>query len=146
LELNPNDINGHVQLSEGYAATGMYDEAFAERLVSRTLSGADKVKVEEYRRIYASSGWTAYLEKILRDDNEDVLKKLNQPEHTNLDTFHAATSYAALGEKDKAFEWLDRVYEERGGMLIWLKVDHGCDPLRSDPRFADLVRRVGLPQ
>ena len=53
---------------------------------------------------------------------------------------------AALGEKDKAFEWLGKVYEERDGMLIWLKVDHGCDPLRSDPRFADLVRRVGLPQ
>ena len=78
--------------------------------------------------------------------HEEVLKKLNQPEHTNLDTFFAVTSYAALGEKDKAFEWLDKMYEERNEMLIWLKVDHGCDPLRSDSRFADLVRRVGLPQ
>ena len=53
---------------------------------------------------------------------------------------------AALGEKDKAFELLDRMYEDSNGMLIWLKVDHPYDPLRSDPRFADLVRRVGLPQ
>jgi TolB-like protein/Tfp pilus assembly protein PilF len=146
LELNPNDINGHIQLSESYAAKGMYGEAFAERLVSRTLSGADKEKVEEYRRIYASSGWNAYLQKTLWDEHEELLKKLNQPEHTNLDTFFAATSYAALGEKDKAFELLNKMYDERDGLLIWLKVDHGCDPLRSDPRFADLLRRVGLPQ
>ncbi len=84
--------------------------------------------------------------KILRDEHEDVLKKLNQPEHTILDTYFAVTSYAALGEKDKAFEWLNKLYEERNGMLIWLKVDHACDPLRSDPRFEDLMRRVGLPK
>ena len=146
LELNPNDANQYIQLSESYAAKGMYDEAFAEQLRAASLYGVDKEKTEEYRRIYASSGWNAYLQKTLWDEHEELLKKLNQPEHTNLDTFFAATSYAALGEKDKAFEWLDRMYEDRNGMLIWLKVDHGCDPLRSELRFAALVRRVGLPQ
>ena len=63
-----------------------------------------------------------------------------------MDTFFAVENYAALGEKDKAFEWLDRMYEDRKGMLIWLKVDPGLDPLRSDPRFRELARRVGLPQ
>ena len=58
----------------------------------------------------------------------------------------AVDSYAALGEKDKAFELLDKMYEHRNGRLIWLKVEAGCDPLRSDPRFAAVVRRVGLPQ
>ena len=106
----------------------------------------DKEKIEEYRRIYASSGWSAYLQKKTRDEQERILRKLNQQNHTNLDTFFAVENYAALGEKDKAFEWLDRMYEDRNGMLIWLKVAHPYDPLRSDPRFEELVRRVGLPQ
>ena len=53
-------------------------------------------------------------------------------------------SYIRLGEKDKAFEWLEKMFEARDGMLIWLKADPDYDRLRSDPRFTDLVRRVGL--
>ncbi|HJX93901.1 MAG TPA: protein kinase, partial [Pyrinomonadaceae bacterium] len=146
LELNPNDGVQHLGLSEMYAAKGMYDEAFAERLTSSTLFGAGKEKIEEYRRIYGSLGWSAYLQKALRDEHDEILKKLNQPEHINDDPMTAVASYAALGENDKAFELLDSMYEDRNGMLIWLKVDGGCDPLRSDPRFTALVRRVGLPQ
>ena len=52
----------------------------------------------------------------------------------------------ALGDKDRAFQWLDRCYEERSPWLGWLKTDPALDPLRSDPRFADLLRRIGLPQ
>jgi tetratricopeptide (TPR) repeat protein len=128
LELNPNDGVQHLSLSEMYAAKGMYDEAFAERLTSSTLFGAGKEKVEEYRRIYGSLGWTAYLQKTLRDEHDEILKKLNQPEHINDDPMTAVASYAALGEKDKAFELLDRMYEDRSGMLIWLKVDRGVIP------------------
>ena len=118
----------------------------AEQLRSYSLSGANKEKTEQYRRIYASSGWSAFSQKKTRDEQEDILGKLNQHNHTNLDTFFAVENYAALREKDKAFEWLDRMYEDRNGMLIWLNVDHADNPLRSDPRFEDLVRRVGLPQ
>jgi len=53
--------------------------------------------------------------------------------------------YMALGDKDRAFRWLDRCYEERSPWLAWLKTDR-LDPLRPDPRFADLLRRVGLAQ
>jgi len=67
------------------------------------------------------------LQKTLRDEHDEILKKLNQPEHINDDPMTAVASYAALGEKDKAFELLDGMYEDRNGMLIWLKVD-GCDP------------------
>ena len=57
-----------------------------------------------------------------------------------------AAHYAALGEKDKAFAALNGVLENREFGLVYLKVDPFLDPLRSDPRFADLMRRVGLPQ
>ncbi len=56
-----------------------------------------------------------------------------------------ATIHAALGEKDLAFEWLQKAYEDRSGWLVYLKIDPMFDPLRSDPRFTDLLRRVGLP-
>ncbi|HEU4766962.1 MAG TPA: hypothetical protein VFS77_06290 [Pyrinomonadaceae bacterium] len=97
----------------------MYDEAFAERLHADTLSGVDKEKIEEYRRTYASSGWSAYRQKKTRDEQEHILTKLNQENHTNLDPWLAIETYVALGEKDKAFELLDRMYEDRNGMLIW---------------------------
>ena len=54
--------------------------------------------------------------------------------------------YAELGEKDQAFQWLNTAYQERDWLLVDLKTDFLLDPLRSDPRFAELVRKVGLPQ
>ena len=54
--------------------------------------------------------------------------------------------YADLGDKDQAFRWLNTAYQERDPDLVGLKTDFLLDPLRSDPRFAELVRKVGLPQ
>ena len=56
-----------------------------------------------------------------------------------------AMVYAGLGEKDEAFAWLDKGYEERAFQMQWLKIEPRWDSLRSDPRFRDLMRRVGLP-
>ena len=55
-------------------------------------------------------------------------------------------AYAGLGETDLAFAALERSYEERRDRMVWLTVDPLLDPLRSDPRFDDLMRRVGLPR
>jgi hypothetical protein len=52
--------------------------------------------------------------------------------------------YAALGEKDKAFEWLGKGYEQRSWFLTYVKVEPTFDPLRSDPRFQDMLRRMNL--
>jgi len=60
--------------------------------------------------------------------------------------YNIATVDAALGDKDEAFAWLDRAYADRSFYLTWIKVDPQMDSLRLDPRFADLMRRVGLPQ
>jgi hypothetical protein len=56
-----------------------------------------------------------------------------------------ARVYSGLGDKDEAFVWLEKAYEERSTALYYLKVDPIWDPLRSDPRFNDLLRRIGLP-
>jgi hypothetical protein len=59
--------------------------------------------------------------------------------------YEIALVYAGLGEKDLAFEWLERAYNERDKGLISLRVDPPLDPLRSDPRFQELVRRMNFP-
>ena len=56
-----------------------------------------------------------------------------------------ADMYASIGEKDLAFEWLERLYEKRGAGLVLLRADPVYDPLRSDPRFKDLLRRINYP-
>jgi hypothetical protein len=60
--------------------------------------------------------------------------------------YDIAVLYAALGEKDEAFHWLNAAYEERDYQVEMLRTDFRLDPVRSDPRFAELVRKVGLPQ
>ncbi len=60
-------------------------------------------------------------------------------------SFHIAIVHTGLGDKDQAFAWLDRAYEERSHFLVDLKFNPILDPLRPDLRFADLLRRVGLP-
>ena len=57
-----------------------------------------------------------------------------------------ASVYAALGEADAAFDWLERAYERRSLMIRWIQVDPSFDSLRSDPRFQDLLRRIGFPE
>jgi hypothetical protein len=71
------------------------------------------------------------LKELVRDDRVGFIE--------------VALIHAGLGEKDQAFEWLERAYEERDGGMRYLKVAPELDPLRSDPRFEDLVRRMNFP-
>jgi len=69
---------------------------------------------------------------------------MSQKEYVPADSI--AHVYVGLGETDQAFAWLERAYGERSFGMAWLKVEPSWDSLRSDPRFTDLMRRVGLPQ
>ena len=68
------------------------------------------------------------------------------PHRTGTNYQLIAFTYASLGNRDRAFAWLDKAVAQRNWCIIYLKVDNVWDPLRSDPRFKDLLRRVGLPQ
>jgi len=61
-------------------------------------------------------------------------------------SFHVAELYADLGDKDQVFQWLNTAYEEHGHLLYGLRTAFAFDSLRSDPRHAELVRKIGLPQ
>lgn len=76
-----------------------------------------------------------------------LLTELKSPSKRNyVFPSSVALIYAGLGEKDRALEWLEKGYREHDAGLVYLKIEPGFDPLRSDPRFKDLVRRVGLPE
>jgi hypothetical protein len=61
-------------------------------------------------------------------------------------TYCVALVYAGLGDRDRAFEWLEKAYQVHDKGLCYIKVDPALDPLRSDPRFADLLRRMNFPE
>ncbi len=61
-------------------------------------------------------------------------------------SYYFAMVYAGLGQKDQAFDWLEKAYQERSNYLIFLRVLESMAPLRSDPRFYELLRRIGLQQ
>jgi tetratricopeptide (TPR) repeat protein len=142
-EIDPQSALAHYHLGEAYAAKGLHQKAFDEHMQALVLWG-NKEPMEEYRQAYATSGWNGYRLKLAQRNLESFLAEWQKGSPHNLEATLIVESYVRLGKKDKAFEWLGKMFEARDGMLIWLKADPNYDRLRSDPRFTDLVRRVGL--
>jgi tetratricopeptide (TPR) repeat protein len=116
----------------------MYNEAIAEFHKAINLSGPeDKRGLVALSWVYAQMGKRGEAMRLLDELKESSKQGYFSP-------YDVAVVYTALGEKDQAFEWLQQAYEERSGALTHLKVDPRFDSLRLDPRFQDLLRRVGL--
>ncbi len=103
----------------------------------RKLAGYDAEETAALREASAATSAGVYWQKRLEQDVEESRREPSA-------AFEMAEIFAQLGKKDQAFAWLERAYEERSFFMMYLKVAPNLDPLRSDPRFADLVRRVGL--
>ncbi len=139
IEMDANYPQAHDFLGGAYEQTGMYEEAFTEFQKAISLSGDSVHLRAELGHAYAVAGKGGEALKIM-----DELKRLSK--ETYVSPYDVAAIYVGLGQKDQAFDWLEKAYQERSDWLRYLKVDPRLDPLRSDLRFPDLVRRVGLPQ
>jgi hypothetical protein len=98
---------------------------------------------------YANGGWNGYLRYVTeKSRTEKTFREIDAPSRTDgyRKAFTVAYPLALLGEKDEAFAWLEKAYQQREYELTLLRVSPEMDNLRSDPRFADLLRRVGLAQ
>jgi eukaryotic-like serine/threonine-protein kinase len=137
LEIDPNFPLAYEFLGESYGAKGMYDKAMDAREREFTLSGQPE-RATELKRIYATSGMRSVHQKNIEDESN--------PAKPGYDPVRVAEDYAQLGDKDKAFLWLEKAYEQRASDLRSLKGTPEFDSLRSDPRYADLLRRIGFPQ
>ncbi len=127
----------HEYLKRCYDQKGMYREAIAARQMRRKLAGLDPTQTDAIKRAAAAESQEIYWKSRLE---QEIADSQREPPFA----FDMAEIYSQLGDKDKAFEWLEKAFEERTYTLMYLKVAPNLDPLRSDPRFTDLLRRIGL--
>jgi serine/threonine protein kinase/tetratricopeptide (TPR) repeat protein len=135
LELDPTFLAAHQWLGNAYVQKSMYKEGIAEIEKDLAISPGYPLSLSWLGYAYAVAGRRADAERVL-----DQLNELSKQKH--VPAVDRARIYASLGEKDKAFEWLEKGYEDRS--IVGINVQPPFDPLRSDPRFADLLRRMNL--
>jgi TolB-like protein/DNA-binding winged helix-turn-helix (wHTH) protein len=149
LELDPNYLIAHSGVGRAYLLQGKYEPSIDEMKWTfiRVGFGADEAetKESELRHAYQLSGPRGYWQKRLEWDREDIWDKQVAPEQ-RAPAYYVALDYANLGEKDRAFLLLQQAYLQHEQELMIMKVDPRLDPLRSDPRYGEFLRRVGLPQ
>ncbi len=135
--LFPNFYPTYLSLAEAYIQKGMYAEAVAEYEKAIDISKGHSLPVAMLGYTYARWGKEAEARAALRE-LEAIKAERNVP------PTRFALVYTALGDKDAAFEWLDRAYDERDIQTVYVNVNPFFDGLRDDPRFAQLVQRLGL--
>ena len=144
LEADPDNGYLHYDLYEGYVGKGMYKEAIQHLEESWLLFGFPELAAR-VREAFAASGYKSAMRTCAEGlERLHVAKQMFAP-------MNVAGAYSAAGDKDRAFHWLEQGYRSRGrggaGMsMVFLNRDPGLEPLRSDPRYKDLLRRIGLPQ
>ena len=138
LELNPNHPNARPLLALVLEQQGDYRQAIVElEKAAPFFAGTSRVR-GPLGRLYGRAGRGSEARALLAE----LLRDRAGASYTAADD--VAAVYSGLGETDKAFEWLARSCEERGAALVNLKVEPAFDPLRGDPRFAELMHCVGL--
>jgi TolB-like protein/Flp pilus assembly protein TadD len=138
IEIDSTLLFGYDRLGRAYAEKGMYPEATAAAERAAAVSGHAPNFQAALARMYALSGRKDEARRILEE-----LRTLEQRRYVA--PCFIAQVYAALGEKEDALRWLEKAYRVRDGDLVLLGVWPAWDPLRGDPRFRDLLRRMRFP-
>jgi TolB-like protein/DNA-binding winged helix-turn-helix (wHTH) protein/Tfp pilus assembly protein PilF len=139
LEMDPNFAVAYAVLGQTYLAKGMNSEAapVLEKYSALSQGSVDSLALLGYSQ-------------ARRGEKSQALRTIDELKETSKNSFvpafYFALVYAALEDKDQAFMWLEKGYDERFARFAYLKLEALWDPLRSDERFRDLVRRVGIPQ
>jgi tetratricopeptide (TPR) repeat protein len=143
LDLYPNAAMFHAPMAAVYALKDMYPQALAE---SDKIAERDRAVTEENQAVAGVLGWV-YAVSGRRDDALKLAKGFKTlSAQAYVDFYPLAAIYAGLGENDKAFQWLEKACAEHSSGMPSLATDPWWYEMRSDPRYADLLRRVGLPQ
>ena len=140
LDLDPRFAQSHRLLAGFYVRKGMNDEAVVHMRKTESF-------MDETRPAYWLGSLALYYAQAgRREDARRILGELELRTKTEYVSASAlARVYLGLGEKEKALRFLEKAFEDRDISLVWLNVDWGYDPLRSEPRFQDLLRRMNFP-
>ncbi len=138
LDFEPKDARAYSGLGSVHEAAGRNDEAVSAYLKAASLVGESAQRLEAFQSAYRAGGIRGYWKKRL-----DYLRERAKREHVSPLDF--ASFYAHAGEKKPALGWLEKAYEQHTPALVWLKAERTWDPLRSDPRFQDLLRHMNFP-
>jgi eukaryotic-like serine/threonine-protein kinase len=141
IDMDPNYASAHDNLAQTYFDMAKYDLWLAEWKKAATLNNDHQqlAIAEDAARVYAKSGSRASISRVI-----ELFKQLAQRRY--VDPGFIAYDYAALGDKDQVFYWLEKGYSVKAESLQFIKVVRPMDPFRSDPRYLDLLKRMGLPQ
>ncbi len=136
---DPNSWANHYDLGVGYEGSGQLAQAIPEYQKAVELSDGDQDATAALAHAYAVTGKTSEAKKILRD-------LLSRSKASYVSPYMIATIYAGLGDKDQAFAFLEKAYQEKSPDISWsFKSDLRLDNLRSDPRFHSLLQRIQFP-
>ncbi|MFN2579309.1 MAG: protein kinase, partial [Pyrinomonadaceae bacterium] len=136
LDLDPNFARGHWAISEPLEQQKKYDEAIAELQKARQLDETP-IMLALLAHVYAMTRKQNEARKI-------VGELIEQSKRMYVDPFFLAEIYVALGDRERAFQALEDAYQQRSSWMVWLNVEPKFDPVRNDPRFKEMQRRVGL--
>lgn len=145
IEIFPKHYIAHVGLGQALACVGRSDEAIAvtrsaiENLTDPSRGTEDKMKALRLAWVYARVGQQDHARKILHE-----MESLPEPDSTSTNILHFAMVYAELGEKDNAFKWLRKAFDSHTQSLCWLKTSPEFEKLHGDPRFTEMLGRLGL--
>jgi serine/threonine protein kinase/Flp pilus assembly protein TadD len=137
INLEPRYVEAYFYLGQAYEQKKMYAQAIATIQKGMTQAERHPQLIAALGHAYALSGERDKAQQALAELREMSKRRYVSP-------YLIAVVYVGLGDKEQAFAWLDKAVQDRSFFLIWLKVEQLFDPLRADPRFQDLLRRVGL--
>ena len=136
LEVDPKNVAAYECLGLTYLAKGMYDQAIAACYNATTLSRDDPDRLVCLGQAYAFAGQTAEARRLLEELYGASHKR-------NVPPYFLALLNAALADRDQAFLWLDKSFQQHDPFLVWIRVSPAADVLRTDPRVEELIRKVG---
>jgi serine/threonine protein kinase/tetratricopeptide (TPR) repeat protein len=138
LELAPDSAICHFFLGRAYEGNHMYDQAVAEYMKTSALNKVPAETIGKMKEAYAKGGWKAFVQLHLEQQELQAFGP-------QLPSYLIATFYARLDRKEEALASLEKAYAERDFRMTLIKTAFELDSLRSEPRFQDLMRRIGFP-
>ena len=139
IAVEPNDASAHFALYSIYQQKRMYGEAVESYLkfLSMIPNAVPTELIGQLREAFKASGWNGFLRKQL-----EVLEA--KAKNGEVPPFALANLYVRLGEKDKAFAWFEKTFAARDPLVLQFKIEPAYDVLRNDPRYVQLIRKIGL--